>query len=775
VLPGQEDHVRSVIAPLPNQRQSVGSIQVTGSNNQVIIQQNSNGEGRNSDVPKSVVPTTAEASASTGWNWFFGISVALITLLALPVLVNLLTGQSPLPGWLQAIVPYSAPLIGASLFLLGVLYLWQMRLQRRGAVSSGQAQRDRIEIPSRDTLLTKSRNIHQESEDAFERAVDLQLGIQRVPQLVAAQHLPHIAARATTAARSLTEPLVDYLLRVEKLLLVGAPGAGKSATLRTLWGELLSRAQSDPGLPVPFLLNLSTFSRYSGTFRNWLAQALNECAGMPLAIGQKLFEGGQLFLLLDGLDEMAESRRAAAMTELNELLTAADPALYRCVVCSRTLEYEQSGVVLHFPAALELQPLTAAQVQEAVTVAGPAVNPLAAALNYDPALAELLETPLLLTIAARTFAGNPHLVLSGSGFIELRRSLFDEYIAQILRRSKLGSLQRTLRLLRTLRWLTRHLTNELVTLFLIERMQPTLLGARSLYKLIVGLVIALMTGATTGLLVGLSLGMREGFAYGTRLGLVFGVGFGFVFESQRIRPTESLVWSWSQVREHWSQRRPFHESMADGLLVGLPLGCWSWLSDGWMSGLLHGLVYCLAIALYLWLGVPLSKGWVKSLCAETNLPNEGIRASIRNGVVEGFTSGLVVGLVIGLGRGLFTGLVFWRSRGLTEGLDRGLSRVLLVLPFFWLLAGLLVALRGGLGDAIKHYVLRICLRFEVGLPLRLVPFLERCRSMLLLRREGGGYRFWHVTLQEHFATLDDARMNDIAERSLAKDAYQSKY
>jgi len=59
-----------------------------------------------------------------------------------------------------------------------------------------------------------------------------------------------------------------------------------------------------------------------------------------------LLERGRLFLLLDGLDEMAESRRAVALNELNELLAKADPALGRCIVCSRTLEYEKADVTL---------------------------------------------------------------------------------------------------------------------------------------------------------------------------------------------------------------------------------------------------------------------------------------------------------------------------------------------------------------------------------------------------------------------------------------------
>lgn len=72
-------------------------------------------------------------------------------------------------------------------------------------------------------------------------------------------------------------------------------------------------------------------------------------------------------------------------------------------------------------------------------------------------------------------------------------------------------------------------------------------------------------------------------------------------------------------------------------------------------------------------------------------------------------------------------------------------------------------------------MLRAFLWYEVGLPLRLVPWLQLCRSLLLLRREGGGYRFWHATLQDHFASLDDVRLNEIAQRSLAEESYQSRY
>ncbi len=639
--------------------------------------------------------------------------------------------------------------------LLGMLYVLQTRLQNRRTKTSGQAQRERIEIPSRSTLLAKSRNIHKESEEAFERAVDVALGIRRVPQLVRAQHLPHIKSRSTTTARPLTEPLVDYLLRVEKLLIVGAPGAGKTETLRTAWGELLDRAQTDPSLPVPFLVNLSTFSRYPGSFRDWLAESLRECAGIPLSIGQILLERGRLFLflLLDGLDEMAESRRAVALTELNELLANADPAIGRCIVCSRTLEYEKAEVTLSLPAALELQPLTAEQVQSAIVKAGPAAQPLAAAIGRDPVLAELLGTPLLLSIAARTFAGNPGLVIAGQGSAELRQALLDAYIAQMLRRRPVGSATPSLRLLRCLHWLAQYMTSAQSSLFLMERLQPTALRTDQLYKLAVGLVFGLV--------------------FGLILGLIFGLVFGLVFglSANEVQPVEQMRWSWPRIREHREWKTFLRDCLVFQLVFGLVGGLLGGLIGPQVGGRTGGLYYGLLFGPVLGLVHHLSQGWTKTLNEQSIRPNQGIHSSIRNGVTEGITIGLVFGLVFGLVSVLITGLAF----GLPFVPVLVLRSVLYLGWFFGLPVGLFFLLRGGLGEALKHYVLRAFLWYEVGLPLRLVPWLELCRSLLLLRREGGGYRFWHATLQEHFASLDDARLNEIAHRSLAEEFYQPRY
>lgn len=782
-------------APAIQQQQHVGSIHFgSGSDNRVILQINAagaRGEGRSAGSPEDdaekVSPEEAPLSAlATGWKWFLGIATGLITLVVLPLLNSLLTGQNPLPTPLQKIVPYSAHLITGSVAMLALLYLWQSRRGQSPAETRRHGRSDKIEIPSRATLLVKSNNVLNAGEMEFEHAVDVALGIHQVPQLVHAQHLPHTGSRGAVQERPLTEPLLDYLLRVERLLIVGVPGAGKTQTLRILWGQLLNRAQDDASLPVPFLVNLTTFSKYQGPLRTWLAQSLRECAGMHVAIWQALLQRGQLFLLLDGLDEMAAERRAIALTELNEMLRVADPALNRCVVCSRTLEYQQAGVPLLLPTALELQPLIAKDVQNAVAQAGPSMEPLAAALARDAALAELLATPLLLTIATRAFAGIRSLEVAGHGPAEIRRALYDAYVVQMLRRST-PPIHEMVLTLRWFRWLAQYLRREQVNLFLIEWLQPSALATNWKYRLVFGVFGGLVGGLFGGLvfgllgrlgsgLVGESIGELIGrFVGGLFGGLIFGL---YAWKlATGIYLGEQLRWSWAQARTPWRSGLKFGlvfgvvSGFVTGLVFGLAFGLvfGLGLGRGLVGGLIGAEIFGLICGLFggvvFGLGGALtaiiSGGWVKKFNVLPTYPNEGARASSHNGILEGL-------LVVGLGIPLVVGLVF--------GLHGKLGIQLGAVMGAALGAGLLVVMMGGgLGEAMKHYLLRLFLWREGHLPLRLVPWLEGGRSCLLLRRHGGAYLFWHTTLQDHFASLDDDRLATLAQRIEIKEFYQPRY
>lgn len=60
-------------------------------------------------------------------------------------------------------------------------------------------------------------------------------------------------------------------------------------------------------------------------------------------------------------------------------------------------------------------------------------------------------------------------------------------------------------------------------------------------------------------------------------------------------------------------------------------------------------------------------------------------------------------------------------------------------------------LRYGGAAVIKHYILRLLLRFRCHTPWNFAAALDEAVSRTLMTRVGGGYRFYHRLLQEHFA------------------------
>jgi hypothetical protein len=67
---------------------------------------------------------------------------------------------------------------------------------------------------------------------------------------------------------------------------------------------------------------------------------------------------------------------------------------------------------------------------------------------------------------------------------------------------------------------------------------------------------------------------------------------------------------------------------------------------------------------------------------------------------------------------------------------------------------LVVGMVGGGGGYSQQYVHRLFLTQSRALPRRAVLFLEEETGCILLQRVGGGYRFIHPLMQEHFASLN---------------------
>jgi DNA polymerase III delta prime subunit len=125
-------------------------------------------------------------------------------------------------------------------------------------------------------------------------------------------------------------------------------------------------------------------------------------------------------------------------------------------------------------------------------------------------------------------------------------------------------------------------------------------------------------------------------------------------------------------------------------------------------------------------------------------PNEGIRRSVRNG--------LIIGLPIGLA---FSGVTFGFSSWMNSVTVLELAWSI---PLSLIITVVLVLLNGGYA-CLQHMVLRFVLVYQRHIPWNYERFLDEASERLLLRKVGGGYIFVHRLLLEYLASLPTANKN----------------
>src|SRR6266545_5497651 len=218
-----------------------------------------------------------------------------------------------------------------------------------------------------------------------------------------------------------------------ELLILGAPGAGKTTMLLELTRDLIARARSNEQHPIPVVFNLSTWATKRQPLGKWLADELNQRYDVPKTLAQAWVAANALLPLLDGLDEVAAEHRDACVAAINAFRTGA--GFVPLVVCSRIADYEALTSKLRLQGAIVIQPLTKPQVDDYLKRVGRPLAAVRAALRDDPTLWELMDSPLLLSIVALAYKDTPAMKLRASGTpAERRRQLFDDYIAAMFKR-----------------------------------------------------------------------------------------------------------------------------------------------------------------------------------------------------------------------------------------------------------------------------------------------------------------------------------------------------
>ncbi len=577
-----------------------------------------------------------------------------------------------------------------------------------------------------------------------------------------------------------------------RLLILGAPGSGKTMMLLQLAEELVQRADKNASRPVPVLLNLSAWKPEFKDIPSWMVADLKLKYGVRQDIAKKWIEEGRILPLLDGLDELMSERQETCVGALNEFLPAWSGV--PLVVCSRREEYQNYEANLGLNGAVILQPLTDGQIEKFLRGAG--CEWLWEAVQQDidvmgwkgrylfPQLLreklreagfELLSELWLKYIDAEEKEKSAEFYESICSHLNLMEKVEQESYHLVLNRfmDSMEGLARSPLLLTILvlasgglpgeMWQKEESAEEwrrvLFEAYIAERLKRRYVGGKNLPATKHGQKPYKDDEKTKAWLGWLAWRLIE--------------------ENQTEFFIEKL-----QPRFLAKRWQKFVYGLVVGLVVGLVFGLVGGLVSGLVGGLVGGLVVGLVSGLVGGTGSIATVETIKISWREAprNFYNDlvsGLVGGLVGGLVVGLVSGLVFGLVFGLVGGLvksFTGVEIDTktkdNQGIHQSIFNSVIFGLMFIPFGMTIpialhyfdkpltlnvilsqgaafGFLLGAINGGLTSAIAHYSLRLTLWLFGYSPLNYSKFLRYCTERGFLQRVGGGYRFVHAFLRDH--------------------------
>jgi DNA polymerase III delta prime subunit len=558
-------------------------------------------------------------------------------------------------------------------------------------------------------------------EKSLHGAALLELGIKEEPSAVS---YPWTIKKETTdeilpVGKSMLEIFHEVGMG-RSLLILGAPGSGKTTMLLELARQLIERARHEDTEPVPVVFNLASWKE-DDALADWLAEQLGTVYRVPKKIAPAWISENQMLLLLDGLDEVKQVSRAKCVEAINYFRKG--HGLTSMVVCSRIEDYSIIGEKLSLDGAIALQPLTSKQIKTYFDRLGATLGGIRRLLKEDKALRELAETPLMLSIMILAYKDrkvDEWLVLRDRD--KRRNHLLDTYVTHMFEHSihpmvAPFSKQQTLH---SVHWLAFTMTKHNTINYEIETMQPSWLEEESqdsMYAMNILWTGGLIIGLTFGLAATLILGPIAGVVLGWISGWMGGIMAAEEMPHE-ITMKERLKWSW--------------KGAGFGLIFGLFLVLVSLLVQHvpgvGMPPVDLSIMLIIGVTILLMCGLGL--GFQAQHIEETTHTGQRLKQTFFNALFVVTSVLVIVGTVVGLidrpGVGLGIGLI----------------------------AALILAMSNGIMSLLQHYSLRLVLARYKMLPWRLIPFLDHAVDLVFLRRVGGSYIFVHRLLMEHFAEMD---------------------
>jgi hypothetical protein len=493
-----------------------------------------------------------------------------------------------------------------------------------------------------------------------------------------------------------------------RLVVLGAPGAGKTMLLIALVEELLAARR--PGDPVPVLMTLTDWDPPRQRFHDWLAEhlvrdypSLGTRAPAEVGAGRwanVLMVDGLILPVLDGLDELPPPVQQRAIHEIGLGLAPG----HGVVLASRTDGYRAA---VHAGDGLPVRLSGAAGIELSD------VNPQRAAdylrrdneerwtrvvadLGTDHPIGQALLTPLMVALIRTGFGPttgrDPAELCDATVYptaTAIRETLVDEYLVVAYRRPRPGrprkwSEEQTRHALQFLAWhLQQRSTTELAWWRLRDATPSPLVGG--VLATVCGIGVAIVVSLAGPLTAWLGGEPHKSVGLGTGLGILAGLALAFMVGGLRDRqPAYGLA-------------AGLTGALAGGFLAGvanlLGIGKADWPTGGLAGALAAGA----AVAPVAGVAGGLAGGLVGGLVA-------GLASSVGSGLAAGLVDGAGVGLATGLtigrvGQRAPTTTPTWQRTGLVGGtalgLATGMATGLVAGPGLGVVAAVVVGLAAG--------------------------------------------------------------------------------
>jgi hypothetical protein len=532
-----------------------------------------------------------------------------------------------------------------------------------------------------------------------------------------------------------------------RLVVLGEAGAGKTTLAVRLVLDLLAGRSS--GDLVPVLVPLTSWNPTRRDLTSWLAGYL---ADVHPALGGKAGTGeadeiatllsvGLIVPILDGLDEIPEQARVAAVTQINESL----PPDAILVLTSRTEPFRKAvrppdgpGATVRGAAVIQLCPLDVVEVSRYLRDDRAGVDgssrwdPVLEAFGTQAPAGQVLTTPLMASLARTIYNSRP-----GERAAQLRdpaelcrfddlaaveAHLIDAFIPAAYRPG-LTSRRKTQQAQKWLIFLAGHLETTIGSPDLAW-WQLMKAGPAAKLRLVAALAFSVAATAVAGLVTWRAAGPTAGLVAillfggaGAARSACVGARGKNSTPSQAVGPKSGAA--------HEAETLTI---LTTAFVVGFALTNWIGLPAGVLIGLVIGLVLSFVVLPR----VSPSRDLTAPATPRRVLARDRL-AALDSAVMAAFLLFLIPGII--------TGAVLMAKIGPVPALVFGFAFPL----YFGVYSSLTSAW-------LSYALVRVWLAVHRRLPWRLMAFLDDAQARGILRQTGLVYQFRHIEIQHRIAT-----------------------